>query len=266
MSKEVQQSVIDSVMAHLSTQLRAHNENLIHVSPHRSKEQRPKRALGERPETLPSLRPTNEDGSVEVDGRLGKSILKGKAIEVFRTWNSSIYNLPRTIPVEEEVVVGGRRWIVKASTLGVDIGYGLFACEDIDTPAFLGSELQYVPALFPCAGPVYVARHWRVLVRQNPSWQVYQLDLDKWPGSHKRKEHTRTIDGDPVRYPNIAGYINSTQGAPFTVKPNVEWVTVAGSPHPPFNGKSVDDHVMTVGIRPIRAGEELFCDYPWGLG
>jgi hypothetical protein len=169
---------------------------------------------------------------VEVEGRMGRSLLKGKAIEVFRTWSPSIFNLPDTIPIEEEISIGGRRWIVKASSLGPNMGYGLFACENIPVPANLGQDMQYAPALFPYAGPVYIARHWRVLLRQNPAWRMYQLDMDKWPGSHKRNEHTRTIDGDPVRYPNIAGYINSTQGTKPQRIPNVEWVTVAGTPPP----------------------------------
>jgi SET domain len=165
--------------------------------------------------------------------------------------------------VEEEVVIGGRCWIVKDSTLGVGIGYGLFACEDIDVPANLGQDMQYAPALFPYAGPVYSARAWKILLSQAPTWKVYQLDMDRWPGSHKRIEHTRTIDSDPIRYPNIAGYINSTQGTKPKRSPNVEWVTVAGSPPPPFYSKEVDDHIMTVAIRPIKAGEEFFCDYEW---
>lgn len=89
--------------------------------------------------------------------------------------------------------------------------------------------------------------------------------MDQWPGSHKRKEHSRTIDGDPVRYPNIAGYINSTQGTKPKRSPNVEWVTVSGTPPEPFNGKQVDDHIMTVAVKHIRAGDELLCDYDWTL-
>ncbi len=71
------------------------------------------------------------------------------------------------------------------------------------------------------------------------------------------------IDGDPVRYPNIAGYINSSRGIQPQRIPNVEWNLVDGSPPFPFHGKTVDDHVMTVAISPIRAGDELLCAYEW---
>lgn len=200
---------------------------------------------------------------IEVDGRLGKALVTGKAAEVLKTWSPSVFCFPPMIPIKEEIVIGGRRWIVKDTTLGMGLGYGLFACEAIDVPHNLGSDMQYAPALFPYAGPVYTSKAWKLLVHQHPSWRVYQLDMDCWPGSHKKKEHTRTIDGDPVRFPNVAGYINSTKGTKPKKIPNVEWVTVGGTPPPPFNGKCVDDHIMTVAIRPIRAGEELFCDYDW---
>ncbi len=247
----------------MSAQFRAHRHNTVDVPPPQTKTPRKKRSLRPRPEPRGFLRREDDGDCVEVEGRLGKSFLTGKAIEVYRTWNPSIFNFPPTIPVEEEIIIGGRRWIVKPSTLGPNMGYGLFACEDIDVPANLGRDMQYAPALFPYVGPIYIARHWKVLVKQNPSWKVYQIDLDGWPGCHKRREHSRVIDGDPVRYPNIAGYINSSRGIQPQRIPNVEWNLVDGSPPFPFHGKTVDDHVMTVAISPIRAGDELLCAYEW---
>jgi hypothetical protein len=236
MSEKVQQSVVASVLTQLTAELRKENEELARARPpsdnHRGKKKT--RSLRPRPEPRPYFYSIDDGDCVEVESRLGRSLLQGKAAKVFRHWSPSIFNLPHAIPVEEEISIGGRRWIVKASTLGTDMGYGVFACEDIPVPANLGQDMQYAPTLFPYAGPVYIARHWRVLVRQNPTWRVYQLDMDKWPGIHKRHEHSRTIDGDPVRYPNIAGYINSTQGLKPHMSPNVEWVTVAGTPPPPI--------------------------------
>ena len=159
---------------------------------------RQKRRLRPRTEQDSYRRSALEKDYIEVDGRMGKSIITGKAIEVFRHWSPTVYNLPSVIPLKEEVVIGGRRWIVKETTLGAGVGYGLFACEDIPVPANLGVEMEYAPALFPYAGPQYTAKAWRLLLRANPSWIVYQLDMDQWPGSHKRKEHSCTIDGDPV--------------------------------------------------------------------
>ena len=130
-------------------------------------------------------------------------------------------------------------------------------------PANLGQDMQYAPSFFPYAGPVYIARHWRVLVLQNLAWRMYQLDMDAWPGSHKRNEHSRTIDGDLVWYPNIAGYINNTHGTKPQRILNVKWVTVVETPPSQFNGKQMDDHMMTVVIQHIAVDDEIFCDYFW---
>jgi hypothetical protein len=121
---------------------------------------------------MPRRQALTKDDFLQVDGRLGVSHIRGKAIQVLKIWKGWVYNLPDTIPVEEEVVVGGRRWIVKDSTLGVGIGYGLFACEDIDVPNHLGHDMQYAPALFPYAGPIYSTRAWKLLLSQAPTWKV----------------------------------------------------------------------------------------------
>ncbi len=204
-----------------------------------------------------------EPGSKIVKGRFGKSLLEPKVAKLYREFDPHIYRMPSIMLVDREVVIGGRRWVVRNSSLGPDMGLGVFACEDIDVPSHLGAEMQYAPALFPYCGTVYTSRHWRTLVRANPSWKVYQLDMDCWPGSHKMDEHSRTIDGDPVRSANLAGYINSSWNTRPPRRANVEWVTVEGSPGPPFDGRHVDDHVMTVAILPIRAGDEILCEYQW---
>ncbi len=41
------------------------------------------------------------------------------------------FGLLDSLPYDEEVVVWGRRWIVKTFTLGERHGYGVYACEDI---------------------------------------------------------------------------------------------------------------------------------------
>lgn len=214
----------------------------------------------------PHRRSTEEDEGLEVPGRLGASLLTGKAIDVYKDFSPSIFSFPPEIPIDEEISVWGRRWIVKDTSLPRCSGKGVFACEDIhvELPLARGED---GPHLFPYIGSVYTGRAWKTLVAQHPSWRVYQLDMDTFPECMKRPTHARIIDGDPVRCGNIAGYINSVQGGKgksLNIEPNVEWVQFAGSPSLEYCLKNMDDHIMTVATRTIRAGEELLCDYEWG--
>jgi hypothetical protein len=95
-------------MAELSAQVRAHHQNTIDVPPPQKKTPRRKRSLHPRLEPRGFLRAEDHGDCVEVEGRLGKSFLTGKSIEVYRTWNPSIFNFPPTILVEKEIVIGGR--------------------------------------------------------------------------------------------------------------------------------------------------------------
>lgn len=203
---------------------------------------------------------------VSVDGRWGPSTFHGKAAKVIKEFEPSVLGLP-AIPLDEEVEVWGRRWIVKPSTLGERHGYGVFACEDIVVPDGLtyasGGRFDG-PTLFPYGGAVYRRRHWNLILQQHPEWKTYQLDMDGHDKCTRRFSEQRIVDGDPVRHNNIAGYINSCVG---TLRPkrkaNVEFVFCEGPPPAPYGQTYHHDHTMVMAIRTIRAGEELFSHYLW---
>ena len=50
------------------------------------------------------------------------------------------------------------------------------------------------------------------------------------------------------------------------VRPSMIFLKVIdrSSPPPAFNGKHVNDHIMTVAIQDVAVGDEIFCDYAWG--
>jgi len=54
-----------------------------------------------------------------------------KCANIIQSWNPAILRLLDSLPYDEEVMVWGRRWIVKTSTLGEKHGYGVYVCEDI---------------------------------------------------------------------------------------------------------------------------------------
>ena len=93
---------------------------------------------------------------------------------------------------------------------------------------------------------------------------MYALRMNSHPDEMlTRPWHCRMIDGDPVRNGNLAGYINSTVGRGRGYEPNVEWIQAFGPPREPYFVKHMDDHVMIVVVRTIRAGDELLCEYDW---
>lgn len=203
---------------------------------------------------------------VSVDGRWGPSTFHGKAAKVIKEFEPSVLGLP-AIPLDEEVEVWGRRWIVKPSTLGERHGYGVFACEDIVVPDGLtyasGGRFDG-PTLFPYGGVVYRRRHWNLILQQHPEWKTYQLDMDGHDKCTRRFSEQQIVDGDPVRHNNIAGYINSCVGTLRPKrKPNVEFVFCEGPPPAPYGQTYHHDHTMVMAIRTIRAGEELFSHYLW---
>ena len=67
----------------------------------------------------------------------------------------------------------------------------------------------------------------------------------------------RFIDGDPMRSNNISAFINSVKGT--KKMPNVEWVHMEG-PHKRFT-HFMEVSIITVAIRTIKAGDEIFCNY-----
>lgn len=163
----------------------------------------------------------------------------------------------------EEIEVWGRQWIVKDSSLGPQCGKGVFSLEDIIVPHPLPRGYDGVH-LFPYAGAVYTRKNWRIIMAQHPSWSKYQLDMDTDADEVlKRPYHTRVIDGDPVCSSNLAGYINSTLGCRPERDPNVWWIQVGGPPQGHGCRKHMDDHIVTVAKKTIRAGEELLCAYEY---
>ena len=93
-----------------------------------------------------------------------------------------------SLSYDEEVVVWGRRWIIKTSTLGERHGYGVFACEDIlvedgNDSTFCGRE---GPTLFPYGGPIYKRRHWNMILTQHHEWKTYALEMDTFDGCTRR--------------------------------------------------------------------------------
>ncbi|KAL3696635.1 hypothetical protein R1sor_010711 [Riccia sorocarpa] len=190
--------------------------------------------------------------------------LRGEAARIYREFDPASLEMPPSIPIGEEVSVWGRRWIVRQSTLGRFAGHGLFACEDILFDSTAPEETR--PSLFPYAGLVYSHDEWLVLVGAHPTWfRTYLLDVDSWRGSSMPREEYRFVDGDPAKCPNVAGYINSVIGTHPLREPNVMWVLIEDPPAS-YGRRDLEFHVATVPSRPIQAGDELLCDYPWGSG
>ncbi|KAL3676364.1 hypothetical protein R1sor_026312 [Riccia sorocarpa] len=122
------------------------------------------------------------------------------------------------------------------------------------------------PSLFPYVGSVYSHDEWLVLVGAHPTgFRTYLLDVDSWRGSSMPREEYRFVDGDPARCPNLVGYINSVIGTRPLREPNVMWVLIEDPPAS-YGRRDLEFHVATVPTRPMQAGDELLCDYPWGSG
>ncbi|KAL3684834.1 hypothetical protein R1sor_002856 [Riccia sorocarpa] len=106
---------------------------------------------------------------------------------------------------------------------------------------------------------------WQHLLHTHRSgFRTYVLDVDARPGCDLPRSERRYIDGDPARSPNLAGYINSTVGTQPPRRPNVEWEHVGGPPNE-FGAQDLEFYIATVAIRPIIAGDELFCQYMWDV-
>jgi hypothetical protein len=186
----------------------------------------------------------------------------GKCANIIQSWNPAILGLLDSLPYDEKVVVWGRRWIVKTSTLGERHGYGVYACEDIIVEDSARCRKEG-PTLFPYGGPIYKRRHWNRILTQHPEWKTFALEMDTFAGSTRRHSDVRVIDGDPIRSRNIAGFINSTMGTHPKHRANCEWVFVEGPPPAPYGQTYHEDHCLVIATRTIRSGDELFTHYEW---
>jgi hypothetical protein len=139
-----------------------------------------------------------------------------KCANIIQSWNLAVLGLLDSLPYDEEVVVWGRRWIVKTSTLGERHGYGVYACEDIIVEDSARCRREG-PTLFPYGGPIYKRRHWNRILTQHLEWKTFALEMDTFAGSTRRHSDVRVIDGDPIRSGNIAGFIKSTVGLILSV-------------------------------------------------
>jgi hypothetical protein len=200
-----------------------------------------------------------------VEGRWGNCEFTGKCTSLIKDFEPSDLGLPYQLDFDIEVEIWGRRWVVQASTLGVGVGYGVFACEDIIVDLEGGGSGRYQegPTLFPYGGPIYKRRDWNQILTQHPEWKTYALEMDTHASSVRRYSEQRIIDGDPMRNGNIVGFINSTVGTRPKRKANCEWVFVEGPPPAPYGQRYHHDHFLVLATRTIRAGDELFTHYEW---
>jgi hypothetical protein len=162
----------------------------------------------------------------------------------------------------DEVVVWGRRWIVKTSTLGERHGYGVYAYQDIIVEDSASSHREGL-ALFPYDGPIYKKRYWNRLLIQHPEWKTYALELDTFAGRGEVHIDKRVIDGDPIRSGDIVGFINNIIGTRPKHKANCEWVFVKGPALASYGHNYHEDHCLAIATRTIRSGDELFTHYAW---
>ncbi|KAL3676151.1 hypothetical protein R1sor_026099 [Riccia sorocarpa] len=129
---------------------------------------------------------------------LGGILLTGHAAAVLSYFDPRTLEVPSHIPIDEEITIWGRRWIVKNNTLGTRAGLGVFACEDI----YINSNER--PVLFPYIGPVYRRSDWQHLLHTHRSgFRTYVLDVDARPGCDLPRSERRYIDGDPARSPVV---------------------------------------------------------------
>ena len=81
--------------------------------------------------------------------------LRGRAAHVVqRDFDSTLYLMPRSLPLHDEVVIWGRTYYIGTSSLGPDVGLGVFSCDTIIVPS---DDIQDKPTLFPFCGPMYSA-------------------------------------------------------------------------------------------------------------
>ncbi|CAK9253772.1 unnamed protein product [Sphagnum jensenii] len=188
-------------------------------------------------------RPSEGHARTIVEGRWGMCEFTGKCANIIQSWNPAVLGLLDSLPYDEEVVVWGRRWIVKTSTLGERHGYGKYACEDIIVED-LASCRREGPTLFPYGGPIYKRRHWNMILTQHPEWKTFALEMDTFAGSTRRHSDGRVIDRDPIRSGKIVGFMNSTVGTQPKCKANCVSQPVQEAPLPANQEQAMDDFMV----------------------
>jgi hypothetical protein len=207
-------------------------------------------------------RPSEGHARTIIEGKWGISEFTGKCANIIQSWNLVVLGLLDSLPYDEEVVVWGRRWIVKTSTLEERHGYGVYACEDIIVEDSASCRRKGL-TLFPYGGPIYKGRHWNMILTQHLEWKTFALEMDTFASSTRRHSDGRVIDGDPIRSGNIAGFINITVGTQPKRRANCEWVFVEGPLPAPYGKTYHEDHCLVIATRTIRSGDELFTHYEW---
>lgn len=207
-------------------------------------------------------RDVSASDTIVIPGRRGPISLTGQPAKVYTSCDSSLYGVPWVIPLHCPVEIWRRRWIVKESTLP-NSGLGVFALDRIEVPP--NCPPDDLPQLFPYVGAVYKYPHYRLMTKHVPHFREYILasgNVDNLP-PHRR----RYIDGDPGRCGNIGGY-NQSCAVPSKAiqdKKNAEWHYVEGK-HPFFAPNlECDFHIMTVAIRTIEIGDEIFVPYSFRM-
>jgi hypothetical protein len=186
----------------------------------------------------------------------------GKCANIIQSWNRAVLVLLDSLPYDEEVMVWGRQWIIKTSTLGERHGYGIYVCEDIIIEDSANCRREG-PTLSPYGGPIYKRKHWNMILTQHLEWKTFVLEMDTFADSTRRHSDGRVIDGNPIRFGNIDGFINSTVGTQPKRRANCEWVFVEGPPPAPYGQTYHEDHCLVIATRTIRSGDELFTHYEW---
>jgi hypothetical protein len=79
--------------------------------------------------------------------------LRGCALQVVqRDFDPTAYLMPRELVFQEEIIIWGRTYLIGRSSLGPDVGLGVFAMDTIRVPS---TAIEDRPALFPFCGPMY---------------------------------------------------------------------------------------------------------------
>jgi hypothetical protein len=153
-------------------------------------------------------------------------------------WRSDVFDGqwgPGPIPKLTHFTYWNRLWEVKVSNFPF-MGWGLFALQS----AKAGEEL------LPFSGRLFTKSEVKIISRVNPRFTCYVLQA----------ENNVYQDGD-VLNGNVAGFINSSAGREYLC--NVLW-EYSSLPRP---WKSTEwGYTMTIAVRDIAVGDELFASYP----
>ncbi|KAL3698643.1 hypothetical protein R1sor_012719 [Riccia sorocarpa] len=138
-------------------------------------------------------------------------------------------------------------------------------------------DLEVDPMVDPSVDPVvepeveHIMEPTASVKSHHPSTEVHGIVgesivvVERYVAPHRddAPEETRPSLFPYVGCHNLAGYINNVIGTRPLREPNVMWVLIED---PPYGRRDLEFHVATVPTRPIQAGDELLCDYPWGSG